>query len=255
MPYDRKFFFDSVRADLFKGTLTQSQVDGMNYLLAVWEHYFEEANPRDGTNWLSYCLATFFHETAQTMQPIEEYGKGSGKSYGKPTGPYNQAYYGRGHVQLTWEDNYKKGQKYLEDRYSVRSEIHPKAHMMLDSETSALVSYDGMTNGWFTGVGLPKYFNGTTEDPVNARRIVNGTDKADTIAGYYWKFKKALKKVPKAESPVVAEAELPDLPAEPAMPEPVEEVHDEETKQHTARVHTGRGTVHVSVEKEPPRRG
>jgi putative chitinase len=49
-----------------------------------------------------------------------------------------------------------------------------------------------MIYGWFTGVGLPKYFNSTTEDPINARRIVNGTDRASTIAGYYWKFKKAL---------------------------------------------------------------
>ena len=63
---------------------------------------------------------------------------------------------------------------------------------MLQNETSALVLYDGMSAGWFTGVGLPKYFNGTTEDPVNARRIVNGTDKADLIAGYYWKFKPAI---------------------------------------------------------------
>jgi putative chitinase len=218
MPYDRKLFFDTVRKDLFRGNLTQSQVDGMNYLLEVWEQHFEAANPRDGTRWLAYALATFFHETAEQMIPLEEYGKGSGKSYGKPTGPHNQAYYGRGHVQLTWEDNYKKGQKFLKERYGVDANIHPEAHKMLHPQTSALVSYDGMVNGWFTGVGLPKYFNATVEDPVNARRIVNGTDKASTIAGYYWKFKNALKQVPAAT--VMVEAELPGLPAAPAMPEP-----------------------------------
>lgn len=222
MPYDRKFFFDNVRANLFNGTLTQSQVDGMNYLLAVWEWGFEEANPRDGTNWLSYCLATFYWETGQTMQPIEEYGRGSGKSYGQPTGPYGQKYYGRGHVQLTWEANYKNGQQYLKDRYGKDANIHPDASNMLDSETSALVSYDGMVYGWFTGVGLPKYFNGTTEDPTNARRIVNGTDKASTIAGFYWKFKAALKKVP-ATAAMEEEVELPGLPTAPAMPEPTKE--------------------------------
>ena len=218
MPYDRKHFFDTVRKDLFRGTLTQDQVDGMNYLLEVWEKHFEADNPRDGTKWLAYALATFFHETAEKMQPIEEYGKGSGKSYGKPTGPHNQAYYGRGHVQLTWEENYKNGQKFLKDRYDVDANIHPEAHKMLHPQTSALVSYDGMIYGWFTGVGLPKYFNSTTEDPKNARRIVNGTDKADLIAGYYWKFIKALKQVP-AATPMV-EAELPGLPKGPAMPEP-----------------------------------
>ena len=189
---DRDIFFNSVRSSLFGGNLTQSQVDGMNYLLDVWEMYFEAANPRDGQKWLAYCLATVFHETAKTMQPIEEYGKGKGKSYGQPAGPYGQIYYGRGHVQLTWETNYKKGQERLDQVYNVIAELWPKPQLMLQNEISALVLYDGMTVGWFTGVGLPKYFNATVEDPVNARRIVNGTDQAQTIAGYYWKFKPAI---------------------------------------------------------------
>ena len=223
MPYARKTFFDEVRKDLFHGSLTQSQVDEMEYILGIWEKHFEEANPRDGTNWLAYALASFFHETAETMRAIEEYGKGSGKSYGQPAGPYGQKYYGRGHIQLTWHDNYKKGERYLKERYGVDAPLEKEPHRMLHGETSALVSFDGMIHGWFTGVGLPKYFNGTTEDPVNARRIVNGTDRADLIAGYYRKFKPALKKVAKAETPAEGEAELPGLPAEPAMPEPEEE--------------------------------
>ncbi len=28
-------------------------------------------------------LATVYHETAKTMQPIEEYGRGVGRDYGK----------------------------------------------------------------------------------------------------------------------------------------------------------------------------
>lgn len=217
MPYDRKHFFDTVRKDLFRGTLTQDQVDGMNFLLEVWERHFEGPNPRDGTNWLAYCLATFFHETAERMQPIEEFGKGSGKSYGQPAGPYGQRYYGRGHVQLTWEANYRNGEKFLFDRYGVIHTIHKDPHKMLEGSVSALVSYDGMVNGWFTGVGLPQYFNSKVEDPKNARRIVNGTDRADLIAGYYHKFKKALKQSPAAR---LIEADLPGLPEAPAMPEP-----------------------------------
>jgi putative chitinase len=223
MPYDRKFFFDTVRKDLFSGTLTQSQVDGMNYLLEVWEWAFEANNPNDGTMWLAYALATFYHETAYTMQPIEEYGRGSGKSYGKPAGPYNQCYYGRGYVQLTWEENYRNGQKFLKERYNKDCQIHPVANNALDAETSALISYDGMIYGWFTGVGLPKYLSKSKgiEDPVNARRIVNGTDKASTIAGYYWKFKAALKQIPATQSiTTVAEAELPGLPQNAPMPDP-----------------------------------
>jgi putative chitinase len=193
---DRDKFFPSVRSSLFGGNLSQIQVDGMNYLLDVWEMYFEGPNPRDGNKWLAYCLATAFHETDKKMQPIEEYGKGKGKPYGVPAGPYGQIYYGRGHVQLTWETNYQKGQERLDKVYNVVAELHRNAALMLQNEISALVLYDGMSAGWFTGVGLPKYFNSTVEDPVNARRIVNGTDQASTIAGYYSKFKAAIVTAP-----------------------------------------------------------
>jgi putative chitinase len=230
MPYSRKEFFDGVRKDLFRGTLTQAQVDGMNYELATWERHFEAANPRDGTRWLAYALATFFHETAERMQPIEEFGKGSGKSYGKPAGPHGQCYYGRGPVQLTWEDNYKKGRDVLNANYNIVCDIHKEPHRMLEDEVGTLVSYDGMVHGWFTGVSLQKYFNASVEDPINARRIVNGTDQAQKIANYYWLFKKHLHQVAKAETPNEVEAELPGLPAEPAMPDP-SEVEDGEIKR------------------------
>ena len=188
MPIDRKKFYDSIRESLFYGVLSQRQVDGMNYLLDVWERLF----PALPIEWLAYCLATVFHETAYMMVPLEEYGKGEGKAYGEPVGPHGETYYGRGHVQLTWEDNYKKGEQALLDRYGVVAPMHQYPHRMLEDETSALVLYDGMIEGWFTGVGLPSFFNAATEDPVNARKVVNGLDKADLIAGYYWNFKAAL---------------------------------------------------------------
>jgi hypothetical protein len=77
---DREFFFDTVRDELFPNGMAQSQVDGMNNLLNIWETNYAAANPRDGKMWLSYGLATVYHESAQTMQPIEEYGKGEGHS-------------------------------------------------------------------------------------------------------------------------------------------------------------------------------
>jgi putative chitinase len=193
---DRKYFYDSVRVNLFDGNLSQSQVDGMNYLLDVWERepLFGPGNPNDGTNWLAYAFATVYHETAYTMRPIEEYGKGSGHSYGAPTGPHNQCYYGRGHVQLTWEDNYKKGEEILKNKYHLDCSLHPEPDRMLEDEPSALVLFDGMIYGWFTGVSLQTYFSKAKgiEDSYNARRIINGTDKASTIQEYYYKFLNAL---------------------------------------------------------------
>lgn len=219
MPYDREHFFTTVRKDLFGGTMTQSQVDSCNYMLAVWEDHFEKPNPRDGTNWLSYCFATVFHETGQKMRPVEEVGKGSGKSYGKPVGPYGKAYYGRGHPQLTWEDNYKKGKDRLKAGYNIVADLHQFPEKMLEDEVSVLVLYDGMTVGWFTGVGLPKYFNGTTEDAYNARRVVNVLDKAEAIRGYYNKFKKSLKKTDAtAPPPEVSEDEPIQHPEDEGAP-------------------------------------
>ena len=190
---DRQKFFDAVRQDPFGGSLTQSQTDGMSHLLDVWEKHFAADNPRDGTMWLAYALATSFHETAREMRPIEEYGKGGSRPYAEPAGPHGECYYGRGHVQLTWETNYIKAQDQLKS-YGVDAPLHRDPSCALDDQTSALVLFDGMIDGWFTGVGLPKYFNAARdiEDPVNARRIVNGTDKAAMIADYYWAFKKAL---------------------------------------------------------------
>lgn len=185
---DRNRFFDSVRASPFGGDLTQDQVNGMNYLLDVWEAKFSENDLR----WLAYAFATVFHETAQTMRPIEEYGQGSGRDYADPTGPYDQSYYGRGHVQLTWLSNYERGEAVLRDKYGIHSPMVKYPHRMLEDETSALVLYDGMIDGWFTGFGLPNFFNPTTEDPYNARKIVNGLDQAETIAAYYQAFKAAL---------------------------------------------------------------
>jgi putative chitinase len=188
MPIDRKQFFDSIRESLFNGVLSQRQVDGMNYLLDVWEKLFYEKP----IEWLAYALATAFHETAYLMTPLEEYGRGEGRPYGEPAGPHHEIYYGRGHVQLTWEENYIKAEQFLAQRYSVISPLHEYPHRMLEDMPSALVLYDGMINGWFTGLALPNFFNAEKEDPVHARQIVNAMDKAELIAGYYRNFRDAL---------------------------------------------------------------
>lgn len=193
MHYDRKTFFDAVRSSLFGGNLTQSQVDGMEAVLSAAPPDFFIKN-------LAYALATDFHETARTMQPIEEYGRGAGKSYGIPDPKTKQAYYGRGYVQLTWKSNYQKAK----DRLG--PDFVNDATLALNPTHAANIMFRGMSEGWFTGKKLSDYFTATTSDPVNARRIINGTDKASTIAGYYTKFLDALLK-----------AERPDEPAHPAV--------------------------------------
>jgi hypothetical protein len=63
---------------------------------------------------------------------------------------------------------------------------------MLEHEPAALILFDGSIDGWFTGAKLGDYFNDAKDDAYNARRVINGTDKADLIAGYHEKFLAAL---------------------------------------------------------------
>jgi hypothetical protein len=187
MTIQRKYFFDSVRGSLFGGSLNQGQVDGLNYLLDYAEG--------DGTDdrHLAYILATTFHETAQTMQPIAEYGKGKGKPYGIPDPTTGQTYYGRGFVQLTWKDNYQK----QDNKLGLNGQLVKDADLAMDPSIALQILFGGMYDGDFTGVGLPKYITCTdpssdTTDFYNARKIVNGLDCASMIQGYAGLFANAL---------------------------------------------------------------
>lgn len=192
---DRSVFFDKVRAAPFGGSLTQSQVDGMNYMLDVFERDYAWSDLR----WLAYAFATAYHETAYTMMPIKEYGS---QSYlqSKPYYPY----YGRGYVQLTWEDNYRR----MGSKLGVNL-LGENMDRALQPDIAAKVMYVGMRDGNFTGKKLSSYFSSSVDDPVNARRIINGTDKAQTIAGYHHKFLAALEAASVAAPP-------PQPPVEPA---------------------------------------
>lgn len=181
---DKTKFFTIVRRDF--GRLSNTMVAGCEAILDKWI----QARGVDYRH-LAYILATVYHE-AKFNLAIREIGRGKGKAYGKPDPVTGHIYYGRGPVQITWKENYKK----LGDLLGVDLVKNPD--MVLQPEIGVIVLFEGMYRGIskrgdFTGVSLEDYFTTTKEDPVNARRIVNGTDKASTIAGYYWKFKAALK--------------------------------------------------------------
>ncbi len=186
---NRNFFFTQVRSTLFDGMLKQQQVNGITAILDEWET--DKAKKDD--RWLAYMLSTVHHETAATMQPIEEFGKGKGRRYGKQIRmngkPYTNTtniFYGRGFVQLTWYDNYEKAGKKLKQDFIQ----HPENVMELTNATK--IMFAGMAEGWFTGKKLGDYFNIIKEDWVNARRIINGLDRADWIASYAKKYYAAI---------------------------------------------------------------
>lgn len=196
---NRKIFFDSVRNSPFDGSFTPEQVEGLTKIL----DYFEEKKYNVTIEQLAYIFATVFHETAATMQPIEEHDN-KAKTYLKSKKYY--PWYGRGLVQITWKENYAK--------YGISD---PKK--ALEWPTALFVLFDGMVKGRFSaGNTLSKYFNENGNDPVGARRIINGVDKKDLIAKYWAKFNDALKtsleEVKAPEKPVepVVEVKVPEVP-------------------------------------------
>jgi putative chitinase len=186
---NRLFFFTQVRLSLFDGKLKQSQVDGITAILDEWEKNSSKKDDR----WLAYMLSTTHHETAATMQPIEEFGKGKNRPYGKrlkmSRKPYTNTpniFYGRGFVQLTWYENYEKAGKKLNQDF-----INNPAKVM-DLVNATKIMFLGMAEGWFTGKKLGDYFSATKEDWVNARKIINGLDRANWIASYAKKYYAAI---------------------------------------------------------------
>ncbi len=108
---NRKAFFDHARKHLtwrtwkapyvnpFKHKLMGFQVRGLDSIL-------DEIERRKwDLRWGAYALATAYWETARTVQPIREYGRGRGRRYGRKDPQTGQTYYGRGLVQHTHNFN------------------------------------------------------------------------------------------------------------------------------------------------------
>lgn len=206
---DRAKFFPAVRMNPFARKLNQSQVDGMNAILDAWD-----ATEFDDLRWLAYMLGTAYHETATTMQPIHEYGSheyfermygpqgkrpDTAKKMGNTKPGDGAKYCGRGYVQLTWQQNYKKAGELLKVDLVNDPDLamHPDiaAKIMFCGMTDAEVVFEDVhddQNFSFTGKTLEDYFNDKTEDWVNARRIINGTDHAQMIAETAKDFYEAL---------------------------------------------------------------
>ncbi len=143
---DRAVFFDRVRKPLFGGSLTAEQVQGMDAI-------FDACPAALPTDPLAYVLATTIHETARTMQPIEEYGRGKGRAYGK-TG-----FWGRGFVQLTWDYNYRKATTELRKLgvLTAAEDLVKTPALAMRMDAAATILFHGMISGWFTGKKLSDY--------------------------------------------------------------------------------------------------
>jgi hypothetical protein len=109
--------------------------------------------------WAAYILATVHKESWLSFKPIEEFGKGADQPYGVPKkvidvlgcrGPknavYSNAYYGRGYVQITHDDNYKAMGK----AYGIGDELFINPNKALEPKLAYFMVSYGMRHGTFT---------------------------------------------------------------------------------------------------------
>lgn len=154
------------------GSLSRIQVDGINAILEACNKHLVTSDMH-----IAYILATAYHEAR--FKPVKEIGLGNGHSYGVPDKITHQTYYGRGYVQITHKSNYQTFSKLL----NIDLVNNPDLALQIDYAAEIIVV--GMKNGLFTGKKLCDYFCAGTEQPIAARKIINGQDKAELIAGYY----------------------------------------------------------------------
>lgn len=183
-------FYDVVRSRLLH-VITESQVEGIDLILNYWESkannaaWFTASAP---FAFLAYILATVYHETAHTFQPIREFG-GSHARYAP--------YYGRGFVQLTWRIAYVVWSKLL------GVDLVASPDRAMEPNLALEILFRGMMEGRFTGHRLADYVEGELYDYKNARHIVNPGEFSETwqakygdtpalIAGYAMVFHAAI---------------------------------------------------------------
>lgn len=209
---DETAFYASLRASdaVFGGRLNQAQVEGCQAILTV-------AAGRLPLSWCAAVLGTGYHETGHTMQPVREKGSGDGAD-ADPWDDYLEKYdtghlaaalgntpeadgdgirwAGRGLVQLTGARNYKRANERLLQLglLTAGESLVDNPDLALRPDISAAILVIGCLEGWFTGKTLRQYLQSpaTKEQFVHSRRVVNGTDRAELIAGYCMAFQSAL---------------------------------------------------------------
>lgn len=163
-----------------------------------------------GMSWVAYALATTYHETAGTMQPVKEIGgpayfkkmydiRGDRPAKARELGNLNPGdgalFAGRGYVQLTGRTNYAKATTKLR-ALGIDVDLVAEPDRAMEPEIAATILVLGMREGWFTGRDidddLPACGPARLAQFVASRDIINGRDKQEMIAEYAVDFQTAL---------------------------------------------------------------
>jgi len=156
------------------GAVSFISQDSISYIYNNW------LNLGDGDNRkLAYILATAWHESrlGELMSELSSGEQYEGRSdLGNIYPGDGPKFKGGGLVQITGRANYAK----YSDITGIDLISNPQRVQEID--IAAFIMIHGMMKGSFTGVSLENYINQIDEDYFNARRVVNGTDKAQKIA-------------------------------------------------------------------------
>lgn len=142
------------------------------------------------TNQIAYILATVEHES-MLGQWTEEFASGQAYEWRSDLGN-NQwgdgpRFKGRGYIQITGRDNYKRWSQLL------GVDLIREPHRASEPDLAAEIAVRGMRDGSFTGHCLEDHINEDKQDFYNARRIVNGLDRAEHIAAIAREYVRVLK--------------------------------------------------------------
>ncbi len=181
-------FYKTVRTRF--GSLSQEQVDGIEALLKTVEGL--------PLAWQSYMLATAWHETAKTMQPVREAYNLSENWRMKKLRYY--PYYGRGYLQITWLKNYQWLDEAATKAGLIKEgDLLKNLDLAMRPDIAAFALKQGLIEGRYDAQGktikqrLPRKGVATKKQYINARYLVNIQDKAEMVEGYAQVFERALR--------------------------------------------------------------
>jgi hypothetical protein len=223
--FDREKFSAAYVEHFPKPARTPQALDGLARLLSS----VEQDSAIQDIRWVAYMFATVKHECANGWVPILERGARTyfdkyetGTSLGARLGNTQPGdgyrFRGRGYVQITGRRNYLL----LGQRLNLGDGLIKNPELALDQTIAYRIMSYGMCNGTFTGRKLSQFIGPGECDYKNARKIINGLDQADRIAGYAKDLEQVLNastlQAPAVSAPGIRASTL--QPVQPVAPVP-----------------------------------